>query len=166
MVAWADVEVTVNPNGPHYKSGSDSDNGQTGRKRVMDYYGPMVPIGGGALSGKHPAHIDRLVARDAAIRAVRTGVRECTVRLAYAPNRKEPMEVLLQMEGRGERMAQDFFNFDAMLARMDVGVVMGELGMRSWQLPSAGGVRETSPKRIPENRAECSPGSAALPTRH
>ncbi len=131
---WPQVDVTVNPNGPHYRAGSDSDNGQTGRKLVMDYYGPRVQIGGGALSGKHPAHIDRLAAhaaRDAALHAVRTGARECTVRLAYAPNHNEPMEVVWLMEGRGERVAQDFFNFDAMLARLDVRLVMGELGMRS-----------------------------------
>ena len=39
---------------------SDGDNGQTGRKLAMDYYGPRIPIGGGALSGKHLTHIDRI----------------------------------------------------------------------------------------------------------
>jgi hypothetical protein len=38
------------------------DNGQTDRKLAVDYYGPMVPIGGGALSGKDLAHIDRAAA--------------------------------------------------------------------------------------------------------
>ena len=42
----------LNPNGPLLNGGSDGDNGQTGRKLVMDYYGPRVPIGGGALYGK------------------------------------------------------------------------------------------------------------------
>ena len=50
----------VNPNGPLVEAGSDGDNGQTGRKLVMDFYGPRVPIGGGALSGKHLTHIDRI----------------------------------------------------------------------------------------------------------
>ena len=53
----------INPNGPLLNGGSDGDNGQTGRKLVMDYYGPRVPIGGGALSGKDPRHIDRVGAR-------------------------------------------------------------------------------------------------------
>lgn len=42
----------------------------------MDYYGPRVPIGGGALSGKHLSHIDRVgayAAREAAVRAVQCG---------------------------------------------------------------------------------------------
>ena len=49
--------------------GSDGDNGQTGRKLVMDFYGTRVAIGGGALSGKHLTHIDRCgayAAREAA----------------------------------------------------------------------------------------------------
>ena len=65
----------VNPNGPLVEAGSDGDNGQTGRKLVMDFYGPRVPIGGGALSGKHLTHIDRIgayAAREAAVRAVRS----------------------------------------------------------------------------------------------
>ena len=57
---WRDVAVMVNPNGPLVEAGSDGDNGQTGRKLVMDFYGLRVPIGGGALSGKHLTHIDRI----------------------------------------------------------------------------------------------------------
>ena len=34
----------VNPNGPLSDAGSRKDNGQTGRKLVMDYYGPRVPL--------------------------------------------------------------------------------------------------------------------------
>ncbi|ACG75167.1 S-adenosylmethionine synthetase-like protein [Anaeromyxobacter sp. K] len=49
----------VNPNGRLLNGGNDGDNGQTGRKLVMDYYGPHVTIGGGALCGKHLTHIDR-----------------------------------------------------------------------------------------------------------
>ena len=90
---WRDVAVMVNPNGPLVEAGSDGDNGQTGRKLVMDFYGPRVPIGGGALSGKHLTRIDRIgayAAREAAVRAVRSGANECLVRLAYAPNHAGP----------------------------------------------------------------------------
>ncbi|OLY90723.1 S-adenosylmethionine synthetase [Cnuella takakiae] len=44
--AWKDIRVLINPNGTFIRGGSDSDNGQTGRKLVMDYYGPRIPIGG------------------------------------------------------------------------------------------------------------------------
>ena len=128
---WRDVTVLVNPNGPYFRAGSDGDNGQTGRKLVMDYYGPRVPIGGGALSGKHPGHVDRLAAyaaRQAAVEAVRTGARECMIRLAYAPNRDEPLEVVWELEGRGERQPRDFFAFGAMLARVDPAAITAALG--------------------------------------
>ena len=37
---WSEVELMVNPNGPLSDAGSRKDNGQTGRKLVMDYYCP------------------------------------------------------------------------------------------------------------------------------
>ena len=90
--------------GPLFEAGSDGDNGQTGRKLVMDFYGPRVPIGGGALSGRHLTHIDgAYAAREAAVRAVRSGADECLVRLAYAPNHIEPIDVFYKMSGWGER---------------------------------------------------------------
>ena len=80
--AWRDVEVLVNPNGPLSDAGSRKDNGQTGRKLVMDYYGPRVPLGGGAIYGKHPTHVDRfgaMKAREMAVDAVEGGAGECLV---------------------------------------------------------------------------------------
>ncbi len=106
---WEDIELMVNPNGPLLNGGSHGDNGQTGRKLVMDYYGPRVPIGGGALCGKDFAHIDRaaaMAAREAAVEAVKGGARECKVMLAYAPNLDLPLEV--QVEARGGGRAPRF----------------------------------------------------------
>ena len=93
---WADIELLVNPNGPLLNGGSDGDNGQTGRKLVMDYYGPRVPLGGGALSGKDLTHIDRAgayAARQACIEAVEGGADTCEVLVSYAPGRSEPLDV-------------------------------------------------------------------------
>jgi S-adenosylmethionine synthetase len=89
----------VNPNGPLSDAGSRKDNGQTGRKLVMDYYGPRVPLGGGAIYGKHPTHVDRFgaaKAREMAIEAVKRGAGECLVRLIYAPNVAEPLDVTVE----------------------------------------------------------------------
>jgi S-adenosylmethionine synthetase len=100
---WREVELLVNPNGPLSDAGSRKDNGQTGRKLVMDYYGPRVPIGGGAIYGKDPRHLDRFgarVARELAVDAVRRGARECLVRAAYAPNVAEPLDVVVECDGR------------------------------------------------------------------
>jgi S-adenosylmethionine synthetase len=107
-------------------AGSDGDNGQTGRKLAMDFYGPRISIGGGALSGKHLTHIDRIgayAARAAAMRAVRSGASECLVRLAWAPNRPEPLDVFYDMVGRGQRDGSGFFNHDTLAERYDAGVI-------------------------------------------
>lgn len=101
---FADIEVLINPNGPLIQAGSDGDNGQTGRKLVADYYGPRIPIGGGALSGKHWTHIDRIgarAARQAAVAAVKSGAGECLLRIAYAPGIDAPLDLAVEMSGRG-----------------------------------------------------------------
>jgi len=128
------VGFQVNPNGPLLNGGSDGDNGQTGRKLVMDYYGPHVPIGGGALSGKHLTHIDRLgayAARHAAVRAVASGADECLVRVAYAPNCDEPLDVTFDVVGRAARESWSFFRFETMVDRyaratLDVPLARGD----------------------------------------
>jgi len=119
-VPWAEVRLMINPNGPLVNGGSDGDNGQTGRKLAMDFYGPRVPIGGGALSGKHLSHIDRIgayAAREAAVRAVQSGAAECLVRVAWAPNVAAPLDVCYEMAGRGGREGKGFFEHLAMIER-------------------------------------------------
>jgi hypothetical protein len=99
---WA--ATAPRPNGPLSDAGSRKDNGQTGRKLVMDYYGPRVPLGGGAIFGKHPTHVDRSgarVARELAIDAVKRGAGECLVRAVYAPNVPRPLDVQVEL-ARGD----------------------------------------------------------------
>jgi S-adenosylmethionine synthetase len=99
-----EVEICVNPNGPLISGGSDGDNGQTGRKLVMDYYGPRVPIGGGAIFGKDLAHIDRAGAyetRRIAVETVKSGAKECKVVVTYAPNIDSPLDVSFEIDGGG-----------------------------------------------------------------
>lgn len=110
---WEDIEVLVNPNGPLLNGGSDGDNGQTGRKLVMDYYGPRIPIGGGALSGKDLSHIDRIgayAARQAALQIVRSGAKSCQVTVVYAPNRNEPLDICYDIDGRGRPVSPNYFH--------------------------------------------------------
>ena len=114
---WEDVALTLNPNGPLLDAGPEGDNGQTGRKLAMDFYGPRIGQGGGALSGKHFTHIDRIgsyAAREAAVQAVQSGARSCRVQVAYAPNCPEPLEVSYEMEGPGRPLPRGFFNHEAL----------------------------------------------------
>ena len=56
------------------------------------------------------------------------------IRRAYAPNRNEPMEVVSQLDGRGERLPRNCFNFDAMLSRMHPARVMAGI-CGEWDTP-------------------------------
>lgn len=79
----------VNPRGNFEVGGTFGDSGLSGKKLVVDFYGPRVPIGGGALSGKDIFKPDRggaLLARKLAKAVVMTGAaRECTATLAIFP---------------------------------------------------------------------------------
>jgi S-adenosylmethionine synthetase len=117
----SDTRLLVNPNGPFYNGGSNSDNGQTGRKLVMDYYGPRVPLGGGALSGKDFAHIDRAgayAARRACIEAVRAGAPEAQLRLTWAPGMGDPLDVSWSFPLGGRPPADCRFHFTDLAERL------------------------------------------------
>ncbi len=117
---WDEIQLIVNPNGPLVNGGSAADNGQTGRKLVMDYYGPRIAIGGGAIYGKDLYHIDRLgafQARRFALELVRNGAKEALVRICFAPGMAEPLMIDLKTDRRPELDAREYFKFDNMRER-------------------------------------------------
>ena len=99
----AEFVVRVNEAGPFVEGGPINDNGQTGRKLVMDFYGPNVGIGGGALSGKDPWRLDRagaLRTRQIAVAMVETGfVSEARVTFAWGPRDERPSGVVVEADG-------------------------------------------------------------------
>ena len=80
-----------------------SDTGMTGRKNVVDAYGPEVPIGGGAFSGKDPTKVDRsaaYMARYIAKNIVAAGLAEkCLVKLSYVIGGTKPTEFVVDTLG-------------------------------------------------------------------
>lgn len=54
-----DVKISINGYGEFTVGGPVGDSGLTGRKLVVDNYGPSIAIGGGAFSGKDPSKVDR-----------------------------------------------------------------------------------------------------------
>ena len=52
-------EYLINPAGEWTKGGFDADAGLSGRKLVIDNYGPQISIGGGSFSGKDATKVDR-----------------------------------------------------------------------------------------------------------
>ena len=100
------IEFHINPAGDWDQGGFDADAGLTGRKLIVDNYGPRVPIGGGAFSGKDPSKVDRsaaYMARRVAIDYLKArGAREVYVYLAYAIGYAEPLEATVVIDGKAE----------------------------------------------------------------
>lgn len=83
----------LNGGGSFDVGGPLADNGLSGKKLVIDHYGPDVPIGGGACYGKDPYKVDRvgpLRARQWAMALVEAGAREARTRLAWSPGHAAP----------------------------------------------------------------------------
>lgn len=131
---WNEIKVLINPNGPLLNGGSDGDNGQTGRKLVMDFYGPRIPIGGGALYGKDLSHIDRLganMARQFALNEVKNGAKEVILKVCYAPGMESPLSVDIQTDKRPIQNAKNFFKYSEMKKQVqlkDIGYDIDKLG--------------------------------------
>jgi len=95
--------LCVNGAGTFEVGGPEGDNGLSGKKLVVDAYGPRIPIGGGALSGKDFFKVDRggaLHARRVAKAVVMTGAaEEAFVRIGWFPG--DVGGRLLSIEGSG-----------------------------------------------------------------
>jgi S-adenosylmethionine synthetase len=93
----------INPAGDWEQGGFDADAGLTGRKLVVDNYGPRIPIGGGCFSGKDATKVDRSAAYMARRIAVdylkRTFAEEVYCYLAYAIGEAQPLEATVIIDG-------------------------------------------------------------------
>src|SRR5210317_514562 len=98
-----DFILDLNPSGSFVKGGPAGDTGLTGRKIVVDAYGPSVPVGGGAFSGKDPSKVDRsaaYAARHLAKNIVAHKLADdCLVRVSYAIGKAEPYELTVETFG-------------------------------------------------------------------
>ena len=106
-----DTRILINPSGRFVLGGPDADTGLTGRKLMVDSYGPFAPHGGGAFSGKDATKVDRsgaymarYIARN--IVAARLASR-CQVTLAYAIGVVQPVMVEVDTFGTGTLCADD-----------------------------------------------------------
>ena len=102
------LELHINPAGDWNQGGFDADTGLTGRKLIVDNYGPAVAIGGGCYSGKDPSKVDRSAAYMARRIAVdylkKRNAHEVLVRLAYAIGYAEPLEKTVIIDGKPEEI--------------------------------------------------------------
>lgn len=100
------VKLHINPAGDWHIGGFDADTGLTGRKLVVDNYGPQIPIGGGCFSGKDASKVDRsaaYIARKIAVDYLKErGAKEVYCYLAYAIGIAEPVEATVIIDGKAE----------------------------------------------------------------
>ena len=102
-------EIHCNPAGDWSIGGFTADAGLTGRKLAVDNYGPRIPIGGGAFSGKDSTKVDRsaaYMARRVAgdILEQRPEVNEVFVQLAYAIGYDQPLQATAVVDGKEEKI--------------------------------------------------------------
>ncbi len=99
----ANPTIYANPAGDWQQGGFDADTGLTGRKLVVDNYGPRVPIGGGCFSGKDATKVDRSAAymarRIAVDYVAKYSAHEVYVYLAYSIGEAEPLEATAIIDG-------------------------------------------------------------------
>lgn len=95
--------IHANPAGDWNIGGFDADAGLTGRKLIVDNYGPSIPIGGGAFSGKDASKVDRsgaYMARKIAVDYLRRfQASEVYVYLAYAIGYDQPLQATAIVDG-------------------------------------------------------------------
>jgi S-adenosylmethionine synthetase len=100
---WPLPDFEINGAGMFVCGGPSGDNGLTGKKLVVDAYGPGVPIGGGAWSGKDFFKVDRLggmAARRVALESLlASDAEQATVTLSYLPGGDRPARVDLLLDG-------------------------------------------------------------------
>ena len=84
----------LNGMGDFIIGGPEGDNGLSGKKLAIDFYGPEIPIGGGAICGKDPHKVDvagAFRARELALRLLKErGGNAVTVRLGWTPGDAAP----------------------------------------------------------------------------
>ena len=92
-------QLIVNGTGVWHIGGPASDTGVTGRKIIVDTYGGMARVGGGAFSGKDPTKVDRsasYMCRYIAKNIVAAGLAErCEIQVAYTIGRAKPVSVMV-----------------------------------------------------------------------
>lgn len=115
-------DIVINGGGEFFIGGLVADAGTTGRKIVVDQYGPEIPVGGGAFSGKDPTKVDRsaaYMARFAAKSVVASGhANKALIGVSYAIGQEHPFMVNLRTdlddpeeEERLEQKVCDLFDF-------------------------------------------------------
>lgn len=120
-----DITIHCNPAGDWNQGGFDADTGLTGRKLAVDNYGPQIPIGGGAFSGKDATKVDRsaaYMARKIAVDLLNADeeAKEVMVKLAYAIGKAEPVMLTANIDGRDINVINEVATPKGMIEFLDL----------------------------------------------
>ncbi|MCU1433396.1 MAG: S-adenosylmethionine synthetase [Pseudarthrobacter sp.] len=108
VLAAANLDISraaniLNPAGEFVIGGPVGDAGLTGRKIIVDTYGGMARLGGGAFSGKDPSKVDRSAAyamRWVAKNVVAAGLaKRAEIQIAYAIGQARPVGTYVETFG-------------------------------------------------------------------
>jgi S-adenosylmethionine synthetase len=132
------IDLIINGHGDFSTGGPLGDNGLSGKKPVMDAYGPMVPIGGGAYSGKDPHKVDRagaVLAREMALHSVIIGAHPWeTIQLSWAPgkSRYDAMNSFMGMDSSLQHFPQTIRQCVDRYFRKPIHKPLTEFAVKGW----------------------------------
>ena len=112
LIEIEEKKFYLNGAGDFIQGGPNGDNGLSGKKLCIDFYGPEIPIGGGAICGKDPHKIDvcgAFRARELALKLVKEqGYYSVFTSLAWSPGEKYPHSIkAYSIDEFGTRMEID-----------------------------------------------------------
>ena len=126
--------LIVNGTGRWLIGGPASDTGLTGRKIVVDGYGGMARVGGGAFSGKDVTKVDRsgaYGARYVAKNVVAAGLADrCEVQLAYVIGKPHPVATAIETFGTDKADAARIESFAGQILDTSVRGIIDTLKLR------------------------------------
>lgn len=127
-------ELVVNGTGVWHQGGPAADTGLTGRKIIVDGYGGMARVGGGAFSGKDPTKVDRSGAygcRYVAKSIVAAGLADrCEVQVAYVIGQANPVMRSVETFGTHHEDPQKIERFAWDILDMSVANILDTLDLR------------------------------------
>ncbi len=124
----------VNPTGRFVVGGPVADSGVTGRKILVDSYGSMARVGGGAFSGKDPTKVDRsgaYAARYVAKNLVAAGLADrLELQISYAIGVARPLSISLETFGTGHIPDQAILDLVNKHFDLRPGAIINDLNLR------------------------------------
>lgn len=123
----------INNTGRFVIGGPVADCGATGRKIIVDTYGGMGHVGGGAMSGKDPTKVDRsgaYMARYIAKNLVASGIADkCEIQIAYVIGGTKPLSINVNTFGKTKISEDKIAKALPKIFELSPGIIIGELNL-------------------------------------